>query len=100
MYPTHENQVETSPWRRTQLQGYLLLSVAGGSYFTWLAASEYFQTGEITTSFLTHLAVTFLFILHARVQLWVTQMAIRNELHVARMKQRLDELETAEDSVA
>ncbi|CDK38291.1 hypothetical protein BN903_491 [Halorubrum sp. AJ67] len=69
-------------------------------YFTWLATSEYLETGELTTTFLSHIAITFLFLLHARLQYWVTQIAIRNELHTVRMKQRLDELETAEDSGA
>jgi len=64
-------------------------------YFTWLATSEYLETGELTTTFLSYIAVTFLWIFHARLQYWVTQVAIRNELHTARMKQRLDELEAA-----
>jgi len=95
MYPTHEDQVETAPWQRSRLQGYLLLSATGMLYFTWLATSEYLETGELTTTFLSYIAVTFLWIFHARLQYWVTQVAIRNELHTARMKQRLDELEAA-----
>ncbi|MFD1643400.1 hypothetical protein [Halohasta litorea] len=100
MYPTHENQVEATPWRRSRLQGYLLLSGIGMLYFTWLATTEFVETGELTTTFLSHIAVAFLWVLHARLQYWVTQVAIRNELHTARMKQRLDELETTEDSGA
>lgn len=95
---TQSNQIVITPWKRRRFLGYLLLSIVGMGLFGWSALTEFLETGEFTMEFLTNTSVALLWVLHARLQYWVTQQSIRNDIHVQQMRQQLQEIQSNADA--